>query len=336
MTSLQLKPAPANQFPLPSTPPFQLFDLSVVSDFSFKYKFPPTAVSVDLIFTCQREPALDIVWETVEPLCVSQGKTKEGQSPFVFFAVDSCIMLRFTNIADFYLWSDRIVCHLINPAYEFMVEICFLGTVLACWFELQGVLALHASALVINGQAAAFLSSNKGGKTSLAAGLMQQGFPLLTDDILLVEMEDGRPIGRSGYPQMRMWPEQAALIFGNEQEFSAVHPYLDKRRIPIDFENPRLFQSGRFPITRCYIPDRYESVNNQAEITITPISTVESVLMLAGFSFLFWLVDQLGLQPNRLKTFSQIVQTVSVNHLTYPSGVEHLPAVCHAVEADLQ
>ncbi len=245
-------------------------------------------------------------------------------------------MLRFTNIADFYLWSDRIVCHLTNSAYELMVELCFLGTVMACWFELQGVLALHAAASIINGQAVAFLSSNKGGKTSLAATMIQQGYPLLTDDILLVELQNGRPMARSGYPQMRMWPEQAGLIFGDGQAFSAVHPYLDKQRIPIDFEKSGLFQAGRFPLVRCYIPDRYEPDNNQAGIRITPISTVESVLMLAGFSFLYWLVDQLGLQPNRLKTFSQIGQHISIRRLTYPSGVEHLRAVCRAIVADRQ
>jgi hypothetical protein len=208
--------------------------------------------------------------------------------------------------------------------------------VLACWFELQGILALHAAASVINGQAVAFLSSNKGGKTSLAAALMQQGYPLLTDDILLVEEQNGRMVGRSGYPQMRLWPEQAALLFRNEQEFSAVHPDLDKRRVPIDFEKPGLFQSGRFPLVRCYIPDRYEPEDNRTVITITPISAIESVLTLAGYSFLYWLVDTIGLQPSRLKTFSQVVQTVTVSRLTYPNGVEHLADVCQAVVSDLR
>jgi hypothetical protein len=337
MTPLQLKPAPAIHIPTPSYPPFQLFDLSVATDFPFQNKFPSANAPPNLRFTCQMNPPLPIDWQAVRPLYISQEQTKEGITLFSLYAAENTILLRFSNIADFYLWSDVIVCHLLNPAYEFMVEICFLGTVIACWFELQGVLALHAAASVIDGEVAAFLSSNKGGKTSLAAAFMQQGYPLLTDDILLIEQQDGRTNGRSGYPQIRMWPEQAELLFGSSEAYSYVHPYLEKRRIPIEYEKPGSFLSGRFPLIRCYIPERYTPDNDdQAKTTIAPIPTVEALLALAGYSFLFWLVEAIGLQPRRLKTLAQIVQTVPVSNLSYPDGVAHLPAVCQAVIADLQ
>jgi hypothetical protein len=270
----------------------------------------------------------------MKPLFTSEGETAEGVKYFSYYSAEDCIVLRFSIMVDFYLWSDLIVCHLLDPSYEIMVELCFLGTVLACWFELQGVLALHAAASVIDEQAVAFLSSNHGGKSSLAATLMQQGYPLLTDDILLVEMQNGRIIGRSGYPQMRMWPEQAAHFFGRSEDFPKVHPYIEKRRIPIDFEKPGLFVNGRFPLAHCYIPERYEPAAGTAT-TITPISPVEGVLTLAGYSFLNWLVDAIGLQGRRLQTLAQLAQQVSISHLLYPEGVEYLPAVCETVVADV-
>jgi hypothetical protein len=336
MTSLQLKPSPVHYPPTTRHFPFRLFDIAVATDFSFQNKFPPATAPPDLYFTCRLEPPLSIQWDAVTPLFTSREQTSDGTSLFLLFAAENCVMLRFSRIADFYLWSDTIVCYLIDPACDHLVEIYFLGMVLACWFELQGVLALHAAASVVNGRAVAFLSGNQGGKTSLAATFMQQGYPLLTDDILLVEQQDGPIVGRSGYPQMRLWPEQAEMLFGRSQEFSLVHPYLDKRRVPVDFDAPGLFQSGRFPISRFYIPERYTPDNEPPEITITPLPPVEALLKLAGYSFLFWLVEAIGLQPRRLKRLAQVVETVTVSQLRYPGGVEHLPAVCRAVLADLQ
>jgi hypothetical protein len=330
-----LKPSPLAIDTVALQPPFQLFGLSIATNHSFENRFPPAGPPSNLLFIRLAQAPVPVDWANEEPLYTSRGETKDGESLFTFYATGNCVLLRFAAFADFYLWSDMIVCHVLHPEYEFMVEISFLGTVLACWFELQGILALHAAASVINGQAVAFLSSNKGGKSSLAATLMQQGYPLLTDDILLIEQQNGRILGRSSYPQMRLWPEQAAQLFGRSQEFPKVQPYLDKRRIPIDFEKPGNFETGRFPLTHCYIPERYTPEKDKADITITPVPPIQSVLTLAGYSFLYWLVETIGLQPGRLKTLAQVAQTVTVSRLEYPESVEHLSAVCQAILSDL-
>ena len=106
------------------------------------------------------------------------------------------------------------------------MEIRLLGPVFSFWLELQGIPVLHASAVLVEGQAVAFLSSNYGGKTSLAATLMQAGHPLLTDDFLPVERGDGLYLGRPGYPTMRMWPEEAEHFLGSYEDLGLVHPAL--------------------------------------------------------------------------------------------------------------
>jgi len=122
----------------------------------------------------------------------------------------------------FQLFSDRIVAYTSGDPLDGMVEIHFLGSALAAWLEHRGVLALHASAVVIGGRAVAFLASNKGGKTALAAACMQAGHPLLTDDLLAVEpCADGSAVGYPGYPQMRMWADNAAWFVGREPGFDA-------------------------------------------------------------------------------------------------------------------
>ncbi|UBF26553.1 hypothetical protein K9N68_00625 [Kovacikia minuta CCNUW1] len=134
-------------------------------------------------------------------------------------------ILHFPASGDFYIWSDRILCHPTTPANPIQLEIDFLGTVLSFWLERQGLPALHASAIVFpTGGTAGFLATSQGGKSSLAAAFIQRGCALLTDDILPLEW-DGRTVtGRPGYAQMRLWPDQAEHFLGHFQELRIGSP----------------------------------------------------------------------------------------------------------------
>jgi hypothetical protein len=51
-------------------------------------------------------------------------------------------------------------------------------------------------------------------------------------------------------------------------------------------------------------------------------------------SFIPHAVQALGWQRHRLPSFAQLLQTVPLRRLRYPSGFEHLPRVREAVLAD--
>ena len=209
---------------------YRLFGLTLVSDFPFANQLAHGVDPPDLTFTCAVQSPVPTDWGRATRIYASPYRTDDGESIAYLYRLDACDVLRFTRVADFYLWPDRIVCHLLDSAYDYMVEIHLLATVLAFWLELQGIPALHASAVVVDGRAAAFLSHSASGKSVLAATLMQAGYPLLTDDILPVERRHGAFVGRSGYPQMRMWPDEARYFLGHYHNLERVHPALSKRR----------------------------------------------------------------------------------------------------------
>lgn len=249
---------------------------------------------------------------------------------------DDGTLLHFPRSADFYLWPQRIVCHLLDPAAAPLVEIHFLGTAMALWLELRGIPALHASAVAVDGRAVAFTSSNGGGKSSLAAALMQAGHPLLTDDILPVERAaDGTITGRPGYPTMRMWPEEARHFLGHIDGLPRVHPRLDKRRVfvgpPAGFGS---FHGAPAPLACLYLPDRRDPAQWGERVEIAPVSQAQAVIELVRHSFVARLVHAAGLQPARLHLFAALVRQVPVRRLVYPSGFDHLPSVCDAILVD--
>ncbi len=65
---------------------------------------------------------------------------------------------------------------------------------------LQGLEVFHASAVVRDGQAVAFLGRSRAGKTSLALELCRRGAGFLADDVLAVECRDGRLLAHPGSP----------------------------------------------------------------------------------------------------------------------------------------
>jgi hypothetical protein len=65
---------------------------------------------------------------------------------------------------------------------------------------LQGLEALHASAVVLDGVAVALAGPSGSGKTSLAVALCREGAEFLADDVLAIELAGGELIAHSGAP----------------------------------------------------------------------------------------------------------------------------------------
>ena len=310
---------------------YSVYGLTLASDYPLARRLPSAAAEPDLTFTCEPSPPLAVAWDRITPTYVDPQKLSDGTSILYTYQADGCKVVRFTRIADFYIWRRKIVCHLHIPLYHNWVEIWLLGIVLAYWLEHQGTPALHASSVVVDGKAVAFLSSNKGGKSSLAASMLQAGYPLLTDDILPVERLGGHYLGRPGYPQMRMWPDQAEHFVGSYEELEQVHPEISKRRVPVVAIAAGSFCAAARPLGCLYLPERRDT----NEIDITPLSPMEAVMALVRNAFLAHNVGDAALEEARFKFFAELAGHVPVKALRYPSGLEHLPTVRDAVLADL-
>ena len=315
---------------------YRLFGLALDSDFPFANRLTPAVGAPDLTFTCVPSAPLPGDWEQTTPAYASPYRTDSDESTAYLYRLDGCDVLRFTRVADFYLWPDRIVCHLLDPAYDYLVEIRLLGPVLSFWLERRGIPALHTAAVVVEGRAVGFLSANSGGKSSLAATMMQAGYPLLTDDILPVEHSHGAFVGRAGYPQMRLWPDEARYFLGHHEGLERVHPAYSKRRVLVGTDGFGAFCDVSQPLACLYLPERRDSAEAGMEIGITPVSPRDAVIELVRHSFTPRVVEAIGLQAQRLDFFAQMVQQVPMRRLVYPSGFAHLPRVRDAILEDLQ
>src|SRR5262249_24053304 len=87
-----------------------------------------------------------------------------------------------------------------------LIRLPLLGTVLAVLLHQRGLLTLHASAVEINGQAAAFIGTKGAGKSTIAAMLHARGHRLIADDIVAMDLTDPqKPLLLPGFPQFKLW-----------------------------------------------------------------------------------------------------------------------------------
>ncbi|HEY7568513.1 MAG TPA: hypothetical protein VH762_13120 [Gemmatimonadaceae bacterium] len=118
-----------------------------------------------------------------------------------------------TGIFDVRDEGNRIVWYPKDGAQPDVARADLVGRVLPLVQHDRGLLALHASAVCIDGQAIGFMAPKNYGKSSLAMSLVTgHGGKLLTDDTLIVSPSTG--VAAPGVHSVRLWSETASRFDG--------------------------------------------------------------------------------------------------------------------------
>jgi hypothetical protein len=287
-------------------------------------------VDVTLAVVTELDEALDF---TDQKPVYAEGKGRNGLPQFEFFRLPDRVVVRIAGAMDFHCWADRIVCHLLDESHRYLLEVALFGMIMALWLELRGVVTLHASTVVIGGRAVAFSSKRGGGKTAAAAASVHAGHPLLSDDLLALEQSGDVFTAQPGYPQVRMWPDQAEHFIGSDEGLERFHPDHDKRRVNVGSGFGTFF-SEPAALGALYLPERADQA--EAEVTLTRLRPHEAMLALIRLSFLPREVVRFGLQPRRLAFLAQLISTIPTSRIVVPQGLDQLSRAVAAVEADLR
>ena len=108
-----------------------------------------------------------------------------------------------------------------------------LGPVLGFVLRLRGITCLHASAVAVGDRAIALMGPANAGKSTTAAGFSRMGFPVLADDIVALSEPDEILRVQPAYPQLRLWPESAAFLYGSADALPRLTPTWDKRALDL-------------------------------------------------------------------------------------------------------
>lgn len=125
-----------------------------------------------------------------------------------------------------------------------------LGPVIAALLQQRGVLTLHASAVVIDGQVVAFLGRKGWGKSTTAAALQARGHTLIGDDVLAIRHDRRQPVALVGFPQLKLFPDSVAAVGEDPDSVPRMHSLVSKRNYMVGAPPPPL---DAYPIGALYI-----------------------------------------------------------------------------------
>jgi hypothetical protein len=140
--------------------------------------------------------------------------SKPGSSPFLERCVNANqdeVHLFWEGAGSFVMrGGTEMVVDPVADVEEALLRTGILGPGFATILQQRGHLVLHASAVVTGGKAVAFMGWKGQGKSTLAATLFVRGYPLLTDDLLLLSGKDGeQAMAHPSFPQFKLWPDSA-------------------------------------------------------------------------------------------------------------------------------
>ena len=307
-------------------PTYRLYGVTLACERPFAYRLARGTGSPDLSLSFADIARACPYGPHDGPMYTSPHRTDAGEPVLRLSRARDCDLLDFAGVAAFHVGTQSIVCRTSTPAHPY-VPIHFLGTVMAFWLERAGFLTLHASAVVLpTGRAIGFLSDSGSGKSALAAQFLLEGDALLTDDILVLDRRDDAPVGRPGYPQMRLWPDQADHFLGSHEHLDLVDPALTKRRVPIGDDGFGRFHGEAAPLDRLYLTER-QPADAGDSVTIEDVLPARAAIELVRHTFSFRLVEALGWQPRRMGQIADTVREVPIRRLRYPTGYAHLAHV---------
>lgn len=130
---------------------------------------------------------------------------------------------------------------------EAAVRADLLGRVMALAAHAEGRLALHASAVSIQGRAVAFLGPKHAGKSTFALALVRAGARLLADDCVVVRFDGAStPRAAVGVQRPRLWSDSVRALELAAGSSAGEKPTLD----PLP---PDQLERAEVPLALCYI-----------------------------------------------------------------------------------
>jgi hypothetical protein len=144
-----------------------------------------------------------------------------------------------------------------------------LGPIIAFVLRLRGLLALHASAVEMDGTAVLVVGPAGAGKSTTAAAFALNGWPVLTDDVAVVAPRgDGMDVVPS-YPRVRLWDDSVRGLLGRSEALPLLTPTWEKRYLPLGTEGAE-FSRRPLPLRAIFLLREREDSGRAPRIEVVP------------------------------------------------------------------
>jgi hypothetical protein len=249
------------------------------------------------------------------------------------FLPDGSTYARWQGVGEFLVTADgtRIVCRPQQKSSAESFQVYMLGQALSFALVKQGFEPLHATVVVIEGKAVAFLGESGYGKSTMAASLLAAGYRLLTDDLLILRDTPEGLLAYPGPPRIKAFPKIARKFLGAQAARVRMNPDTRKLIIPL---SPDHLCSVPVSLGAIYSIAPSAKTARAKRPRIESITLRDAFLELVSHTFNYRIVNPARLQRQFL-AYADIVDSMPVRKLHYPRVLGKIEQVHEMILADL-
>lgn len=266
---------------------------------------------------------------------VSETKDGAGEPMLKMWERDDGAYLHITYCDGTQFWFDRTGTKLwatwARDSSVDNVALYLLGPILALVLRYRGLVCLHASAVVVNGRAVAFVGPEEAGKSTTAGAFSRRGFAVLSDDVVPLRELGGAFFALPGSPHLRLWPESVDLLFGSHDSLPRLIPDWEKRRLSEGEQHSKFCQEP------CLLGAIYLLKDRRSEAGLPRLESVDqraALMSLVANSYASRLIDA-RMQAHELQFLSRLVSNVPIRQLSPHTDGARLSELCDLVCEDL-
>jgi energy-coupling factor transporter ATP-binding protein EcfA2 len=145
-------------------------------------------------------------------------RSLDGDVSALFHRTPDGFHVRFLGCGDFEidLESRKVICTPVPDYPEDSSENIFANQIVPLLWTYDGRPVLHGSAVVIDGDAFAFLGPSGRGKSTMAAAFARSGYAFLTDDGLVLYREGNTFFADPHLSSIRLLPDSELAVMGTD------------------------------------------------------------------------------------------------------------------------
>ncbi|SEC07765.1 aldolase [Paenibacillus sp. GP183] len=236
-----------------------------------------------------------------------------SDNPNKFVVKENLVMFHLPKIATFSIRDgNTITVSPMKEADEDEIRLLILGTCMGALLMQRRIFPLHGSAVIIHGKAYAIIGESGAGKSTLASAFLNQGFQLLSDDVIAISLSesDHIPMVTPSYPQQKLWQDSLDNFGMEKSQYRSIYGRENKYYIPVIskyFTDP-VPLAGVFELMK---------TENQ-EIEIRRIEKLERFHTLFCHTYRNLFIPHLGLTDWHFNISASIVRQIDLFQLRRP------------------
>ncbi len=228
----------------------------------------------------------------------------------LFEASSNEFLLKLPLIGSFYAYGGVTIT--IDPnsgAKEDELRLFLLGSVMGAILYQRGYTPMHGSANVIDGEAMLIIGNSAAGKSTLAASLNKDGFPLMSDDLSAISIsKSGQCVLLPGIPLIKLWEDSRNFLYSSGS-YRQIRPLIKKYIIPTSdiVQNEHIINKIIWLTTK-----------NNNGIFLQSLKGAKKMMVLRDHIYRDQLIRGIGLVEHQFRALSILANQIELFHVDRP------------------